>query len=542
MSKLISFLFFLKNKTSELQALLRDRVKAEPPEVTKKVYAALKLMVSKFDAVTSFVLFTFVLLIILTFLPEVSFHTKPFGVFTLKSVNLTSDIYEAGVVASSATLDNVIDTVTGSPDKKALLSPLLEEKEDPFTVDEIEPEDKVLKDVIAEDKIGQGIRFEDYSETDELTKIANKLRSLKKRNASMRIAFLGDSFIEADIFTADVRNQLQGEYGGRGVGFVPISSIAAKYRNTIEHSSAGWKPYSMMHYKEANWKRLTLPGFYYVPEEGATVSIKQRKTKDKSKNLSCSSAKLLFVNERNVEITVCVNGTDTITHTPPSDTKLQSIPLHGDISSLDFTFANVAGFYGYGVVMNDSSGIYVDNYSVRGSSGIVLSTVDKELSHDFDKILPSDIIVLQYGLNVAAANITNYSYYKKKMVDVVKMLKSYFPHSSIIIMGVGDRAIRMDSGFETMPGIPEMVAVQREIAQEAKCIFWDTFTAMGGRNSMALFVSHTPPLASKDYTHINHAGGKKIARSFVSSMLREVESITLSTASSNASQQQLCPQ
>ena len=39
----------------------------------------------------------------------------------------------------------------------------------------------------------------------------------------VRIAVFGDSFIEADIFTADLREMLQKRFGGCGVGFVTIT-------------------------------------------------------------------------------------------------------------------------------------------------------------------------------------------------------------------------------------------------------------------------------------------------------------------------------
>lgn len=44
----------------------------------------------------------------------------------------------------------------------------------------------------------------------------------------VRIAVFGDSFIEADIFTADLREMLQKRFGGCGVGFVTITSTIAK--------------------------------------------------------------------------------------------------------------------------------------------------------------------------------------------------------------------------------------------------------------------------------------------------------------------------
>lgn len=52
----------------------------------------------------------------------------------------------------------------------------------------------------------------------------------------VRIAVFGDSFIEADIFTADLREMLQKRFGGCGVGFVTITSMTSGYRPTVRHT------------------------------------------------------------------------------------------------------------------------------------------------------------------------------------------------------------------------------------------------------------------------------------------------------------------
>lgn len=61
----------------------------------------------------------------------------------------------------------------------------------------------------------------------------------------VRIAVLGDSFIEGDIITADLREQLQNLCGGRGVGFVPFASPLAKFRGTVLHSFSNWDIYNI---------------------------------------------------------------------------------------------------------------------------------------------------------------------------------------------------------------------------------------------------------------------------------------------------------
>ena len=471
----------------------------------------------KKDRVTLFIILTFLILVLFSFLSKIFLPQTLFGRVTIIPLDLTSDFYNADISDTTkidVTASNCIDS------NQKIISGV--KKSPQLASEKVEGQTQETANITTDQSF---VCFEDYSTTNELQKIVTSLKSLKKEKKAMRIAFLGDSFIEADILTEDIRTQLQAAFGGQGVGFIPITSVASKYRNTIEENSTEWKSFSMVKFNEADWKRLTLTGFYYTASEGSTFSVKTKK--EGQKEVRCSSAKLLFVNEKNTEIKVSVNGGNPITYNPKPDIKLQTVDLHGSISSLDFSFSNVDGFYGYGLLLNDTCGVYVDNYSVRGSSGIVLSTFNDALSHEFASVNPTDVIVLQYGLNVVAANVTNYNYYEKKMVKIINRLRSIFPKASFIIMGVGDRSMKSNNTFETMPGILALIKFQRQIAKTSGCIFWDTYSAMGGKNSMSSFVAHNPPLANKDYTHINHLGGKKIANAFVNSILREVETASL---------------
>ena len=64
------------------------------------------------------------------------------------------------------------------------------------------------------------------------------LDELAKAPRPVRIAYFGDSFIEADILTADLREMLQQKYGGCGVGFVDVYK-----RQSIERFHATHKKF-----------------------------------------------------------------------------------------------------------------------------------------------------------------------------------------------------------------------------------------------------------------------------------------------------------
>lgn len=58
----------------------------------------------------------------------------------------------------------------------------------------------------------------------------HELKSGKKRK--VRIAYFGDSMIGGNLLTQTLRKLLQQEFGGNGVGFVPITSQVSGFRQT----------------------------------------------------------------------------------------------------------------------------------------------------------------------------------------------------------------------------------------------------------------------------------------------------------------------
>ncbi|KAA4666395.1 hypothetical protein F3B49_25285, partial [Bacteroides ovatus] len=85
----------------------------------------------------------------------------------------------------------------------------------------------------------------------------------------VRIAVFGDSFIEADIFTADLREMLQKQFGGCGVGFVTITSMTSGYRPTVRHTFGGWSSHAVTDSIYFDKKKQGMSGHYFVPRNGA---------------------------------------------------------------------------------------------------------------------------------------------------------------------------------------------------------------------------------------------------------------------------------
>lgn len=326
----------------------------------------------------------------------------------------------------------------------------------------------------------------------------------------VRIAYFGDSFIEGDILTSDLRSLLQQHFGGCGTGFVDITSPINGFRPTVIHSYGGWESHA---YTDSTGFDRALQGInsrYFIPHEGAHVELSG---KDYLPRLdTCTLSTLYFTATQPTEFVSRINRKSPETHHSKATERVQSCKAKGHIGRITWSVQAVPETVCYGIAMDDTAGICLDNFSLRGSSGLSLRQIAEKRLQEFNAVRPYDLIVLQYGLNVATQKGTNYDGYYKGMLSVIEHLKAAFPHAGILVVGVGDRAYKDERGeLRTMPGVKNLIRYQQRLAAESHVAFWNLFEAMGGEGSMPAMVEAKPQLANYDYTHINFRGGRHLA-------------------------------
>ena len=355
--------------------------------------------------------------------------------------------------------------------------------------------------------------IEDYSDSTlrGMTPFYRALDELAQKPRLVRIAYFGDSFIEADILTADLREMLQKRYGGRGVGFVTITSMTSGYRPTVKHSFSGWQSHSIMDSIAFDRSKQGISGHYFIPHPGAYVELRGQKNYA-SRLDTCNRASIFFYNKGEVTLSASVNRGSGQTRTFPATGDLQQMDVDGRIGSVRWTVERADSTLFYGLAMDGTQGIVVDNFSLRGSSGLSLRSVPVWMMRAFNEQRPYDLIVLQYGLNVATERGRNYDRYRDGMATTISHLKEAFPQAGILVVSVGDRDFKDEEGdLRTMPGIKNLVRYQQNLAADEGVAFWNMFEAMGGEGSMATMVHAKPSMANYDYTHINFRGGKHLA-------------------------------
>jgi len=342
------------------------------------------------------------------------------------------------------------------------------------------------------------------------------LSELKKSRKKVRIAYFGDSMIEGDLLTMDLRTLFQNHFGGNGVGLVPITSITAGFRTTIiSKFSDNWVVNSLIETKKKK-QDLGILGYTYFANADSTNSATQNAfTNYKAvgkRHLNNFENAYLFYGKNDEKSNYTFNN-ENKKLAADNIVNIDTIFKNQKNKSFNLKFNVAENLPLYAVSMESDSGVVLDNISFRGNSGLPLSKIGKEVYEGFNKYLNYDLIILHYGLNVVSEKSTDYYWYKAGMTRTVNYLKKCFPNTAFLIVSVNDKSYKNPEtdDFVTMPGVPVLVNMQKEIAKNCNTSFWNLYENMGGYNSMVKWVTADTTLANKDYTHLNFRGANKVA-------------------------------
>lgn len=320
----------------------------------------------------------------------------------------------------------------------------------------------------------------------------------------VRVAYWGDSYIEADILTCDLRERLQDRFGGQGPGWVDCGKTTNSTRPTVKQRTNGFKAHSVVE-KGYRASLLGLSQRYFSVDGNASLTLSGTNYR---KHLGQWAHSLLyFKTKQPMTITAMAGGQEQTFSVDGAD-HLQYIDLSVQAGQTKWYIEGAQQATFFGAALEGNSGVVVDNLALRGCAGMTLSMIPFSTMQQFAQLRPYDLLVLQYGLNATSGKVSSkwFNHYRDGMCKVVSQLKRAFPGTTILVVSVPDRGARKNGQIQTMSGIEELVEAQRQVAQQQGVVFLSLFGLMGGRNSVADFVAKK--YVGHDYTHISFNGGR----------------------------------
>ncbi|MDP4224039.1 MAG: hypothetical protein Q8868_12080, partial [Bacteroidota bacterium] len=342
--------------------------------------------------------------------------------------------------------------------------------------------------------------------------------SLNYSGRPVRIMYYGDSQIEGDRITSFLRSSLRKSWGGTGPGlFLPVMPVTYT-RSVYVRASSNWKRYNYLSFKSKEITHNALGPFMsfcrYLPEGAkATSTVRSWIRVIPSVFADSTSSKyeylrILYRNpQEEVKIEVRADRLPVQTDTLRVGSGLNEFvcPLY-KVKNVLIDFSGKVSPDIYGVSIEGSSGIIVDNIPLRGSAGLEFTMVDKENLREAYRMLSPDLIVLHFGLNIVRNIRRDYTYYQKGLSRQLALLKEVAPGTSIIVVGLTDMAYGEEDKIVSYPNIQGIIDAQKTASQEWDVLFWDALRAMGGQSSIIKWFNMNPPLAKKDYVHFTDQG------------------------------------
>jgi len=339
----------------------------------------------------------------------------------------------------------------------------------------------------------------------------------KQPGAITRITHYGDSPITNDGITAPVRRLLQGRFGDAGHGFILLDRPWAWYghQNISFNPGGGWSNDSLMNpmVKDGSFGL----GGVDFRASGAGKYVKFGPATDGDTGKNFSRMDVYYLRQPNGgQFEASVNGSDAHTVSTASDATESGFfevdaPQKGENSFEIKTTNGPVRMFG-AVIENDGPGVVYDSLGVNGAFAGLLATVMNEqhwtaqLQHR-----NPNLVILNYGTNESQyASDDQMARYERDLREVVRRVHAALPNAAVLIVSPMDRGTHQAGKVITLPAIPKIVDMQRRVAAETNCAFFDLFAAMGGEGTMAKWHEGKNHLVGGDLTHPNAAGADKI--------------------------------
>ncbi len=323
----------------------------------------------------------------------------------------------------------------------------------------------------------------------------------------VRVLHYGDSQIEEDRMTQQIREALQAHYGGAGVGLMPLVQTIPSL--TVK-------------------QQLRMNGRFITPAQGPQrYFVYGFKRNQRADGLYGPLGQMAVMNDS------LVKGSEDVTAIckPQSgnprysqwkifaDTAIH-YSLSGDTVQLK-GHGNV-----YGLSQESPTGVIVDNIPMRGCLGLIFTKMDSTQLTTFCRQENVRLIIMQFGGNAIPSNKNpgTISGIVKGLREQVQHLRECAPEASILFIGPSDMLTQTDGVWQTYPMVPYMDRLLRKMAYEENIAYFSLYSWMGGRGSMMRW--QETGLAGSDGVHFTRSGARKAGKAVAEWILEGMSATT----------------
>jgi len=338
----------------------------------------------------------------------------------------------------------------------------------------------------------------------------------------VRVLFYGSSQTAADYVTTYLREYLQHRFGDGGHGFV---ALAAPWR-TYRHLDVTLKTTKRWHTDHAQRSDRREDGCYGLL--GASTSAKRRHDRTTVRpdaRAAASRFELQYLMQpKGGHFAVDVDRKPTVTIATAAERMspgYHELALEQGVHELRIRPRGDGEVRLFGVVMENSSlGVVVDTLGINGARAANHLVWDEALWADAVRRRDPRLYVLAYGGNEAGDTDEDIAQYEHDLRAVLSRFSRVAPDASCLLVGPGDFPEKGEDGaYRPRERLSQIIAIQRVVASERGCAFWDTQAFMGGPMSMNTWVAAEPAMARDDHLHLTKRGYTRMGMALVDAIM-----------------------
>ena len=340
-----------------------------------------------------------------------------------------------------------------------------------------------------------------------------KAEAARAQHKIVRVLYYGDSQIELDRFSMQLRNFLQNKFGGGGPGMVPFHQTIPN--GAIQQTYSGecscfslWG--GVIKNKEADYGPLSKMFRICGVNTFTALAPNRKGAPDRRDNYSNIS---LLINNLNrsfsAELSEKTNHAKYMVQTDSAGIQLLDFQLNFATQSFSILMNGNANIYG--VIIDDGFGVAVDNIAMRGASGLHFTSMHDSLMRETFNLLNVGMIILQFGGNAVPGLSSEQSVenYVSGIKSQIRYLQRVAPKIPILFIGPSDMLSMVDGELTTYKHLPYLVEKLSVEIPKTGVAFWNMYKVMGGANSMRAWVKKG--WAGNDYVHFTQKGAQEIS-------------------------------
>lgn len=365
----------------------------------------------------------------------------------------------------------------------------------------------------------------DDGESRPLESFYSALRDLERGTDSdgkVRVLAYGGSHTDADVYPHYLRAYLQERFGNGGHGFVHVARPWRWYRH-VDVNVEGDKYWITEHAQRASHRQDGLYGLL-----GASLAAKSKRAfgrvTAKHDDVGSKYEIYFLAQPRGGTFRVLADGERIArvkTRAPAPAAGYHAFELPEGAHTIEIQLEGNGEVRMFGMTIErDAPGVVVDTLGIGGTRAANILEWDEAVWGDNVRRRDPDLVMFAYGTNEATDADRSIGSYESGLREVITKVRRVAPRAACMLIGPGDFPMPSgDGSWLPRPRVTEIIEVQRSVASDMGCAFWDTRAFMGGEMAMTRWAASDPPMARDDHIHFTRRGYVRLGMGLVDAMM-----------------------